>query len=336
MFVTDMRCVGLAKYKQIQTLTVILALLSGCVSMPENGPESAMPTLNSDALSVCTPLQTTDFAFTSTADGDSEIYLYEASTASIVKITDNEMQDHWATWSQDGRMLAFQSLRDENREIYIKVMPDGDAVNMSQNEEQDLVPSWSPNNNYVVYYSSRDVPWSGEGPIEGNLYVMRVQGSVVGRIQTEPFFSPSMIAWSPDSAMLFYARFAVGKQGVYSLDLTTGEETALLALQGKFPGVASANPAAGTVDYYVEQDGRVVIYQLSLADGFSRKLTPDEGKHYYANWSPDRSALLVTSAQDAAGQLYDIRCIAADGSYDVPVIDDEADARSAAWRPGIY
>jgi Tol biopolymer transport system component len=186
-----------------------------------------------------------------------------------------------------------------------------------------------------VYYSSRDLPWSGEGAIGGHLYVMRVQGSVVGRIQTAPFFSPSLIAWSPDSTMLFYARFDSDKKGIYSLDLRTGEETALLALENLYPGVATANPVEGTVDYYVEQDGHVDIFQLSLAEGFSRKLTSGEGKHYYANWSPDRSALLVTSAQDEAGQLYDIRCIAADGSYDVPVIDDATDARSAAWRPKI-
>jgi len=315
---------------------LILALLSGCATGGDISADGAMPALNSEAISVCTPLQTTDFAFTSMADGDNEIYLYEAITGALAKVTDNDTQDHWATWSQDGRMLAFQSMRDENREIYAKVLPIGDAANVSQNEEQDLVPSWSPNNNYVVYYSSRDLPWSGEGPIGGHLYVMRVQGSVVGRIQTEPFFSPSMIAWSPDSTTLFYARFGAGKQGIYSLDLTTGEETALLALDGKYPGVATANPAEGTVDYYVEQDGEVDIYQLSLADGYSRKLTPEGGKHYYASWSPDRSALLVTSAQDAAGQLYDIRCIAADGSYDVAVINDAADARSAAWRPGIY
>lgn len=313
----------------------ILALLSGCATTVENVADSALPSLNAEALSVCTPLQTTDFAFTSAADGDSEIYLYHARTGAIEKITENDSQDHWATWSHDGRMLAFHSLRDENREIYIKVLPDGDPVNTSQNDEQDLVPSWSPNNNYIVYYSSRDLPWSGEGAIGGHLYVMRVQGSILGRIQTEPFFSPSLIAWSPDSTMLFYARFAADKKGIYSLDLKTGEEAPLLALEDLYPGVASANPAAGTVDYYVEQDGVVDIYQLSLADGFSRKLTSGEGKHYYANWSPDRSALLVTSAQDEAGQLYDIRCVAADGSYDVPVINDASDARSAVWRPTI-
>ena len=42
--------------------------------------------------------------------------------------------------------------------------------------------------------------WDGVGPIRGHLYVMRVQGSVLGRIQTELFASPSMVAWSPDSS----------------------------------------------------------------------------------------------------------------------------------------
>lgn len=310
-------------------------VLAGCATGSGGAVSSAIPALNMTALAVCEPLQTTDFAFTSSADGDGDIYLYQASTASIVKITDNDVQDHWATWSQDGRMLAFHSLRDGNREIYAKVLPDGAAANMSQNEEQDLLPSWSPNGNYVVYYSSRDVPWSGEGPIGGNLYVMRVQGSVVGRIQTDEFVSPSAIAWSPQSTTLFYARYETSKEGIYALDLTTGEETAMLALQGKLPGIASVNPVEGTVDYYVEEGDVVDIYQLSLANGISQKLTPGVGRHYYAAWSPDRSALLVTSAQDEEGENYDIRCMAADGSYDVPVIDDLSDARSAAWRPGI-
>jgi TolB protein len=325
----------LTKNQQIQLLAIISTALAGCATGGGVAPSSAMPALNMAALAVCEPLQTTDFAFTSSADGDGEIYLYEARTASIVKITDNDAQDHWATWSQDGRMLAFHSLRDGNREIYAKVLPDGVAVNMSQNEEQDLLPSWSPNGKYVVYYSSRNVIWSGVGPIGGNLYVMRVQGSIVGRIETDPFVSPSAIAWSVESTTLFYARYGAGKEGIYALDLKTGEETAMLALEGKLPGIASVNPAPGTVDYYVDKDGVVDIYQLSLADGISRRLTPGVGKHFYAAWSPDRSALLVTSAQDEAGENYDIRCMAADGSYDVAVINDLSDARSAAWRPRL-
>ncbi len=322
------------KLTEKQLVVATFAFLGGCATSGDLPPDSAIPALNADSLQVCGSLRRYDFVFTSSADGDRDIYQFQARTASIRKLTDNDVEDHWPSWSPDGRMIAYQSQPEGNREIYIQVLPEGVPVNSSQHEEQDLVPSWSPNGEYIVYYSSRDTEWDGTGPIKGQLYVMRVQGSFVGKIQTDQFASPSMIAWSPDSASLFYARYGAGKEGIYQLDLQTGEETALLALQGKYPGVASTNPAAGTVDYYVNVDNEVVIYQLSLADGTSRRLTPVGGLHYYAHWSPDRRDLLVTSAQDATGQAYDIRCIAADGSYNVAVIDDLSDARSAAWRPG--
>ena len=321
------------EFKEKQAVAVTCALLGGCATSVDLAPDSAIPGLNAESLQICGSLQRYDFAFTSTAGGDRDIYLFDAQTATISNVTDNDVEDHWPTWSNDGRMIAYQSLADGNREIFIKVLPAGVPVNSSQNEEQDLVPSWSPNGQYIVYYSSRVTGWGGTGPIGGHLYVMRVQGSVVGRIQTDAFASPTMIAWSPDSTMLFYARYGDGKEGLYQLDLRSGEETALLALDGKYPGIASANPAAGTVDYYVNVDDGVVIYQLSLGDGSSRPLTPKGGRYYYASWSPDRRDLLVTAARDTSGQSYDIRCIAADGSYDVAVIDDLSDARSAAWRP---
>ncbi len=319
-------------YKK-QLVIVTSALLGGCATSGDSVPDSAFPGLNAESLQICDSLQRHDFAFTSTAGGDRDIYLFDAQTATIQRLTDNDAEDHWPTWSQDGRMLAYQSLVDGNREIYIRVLPDGAPVNASQNDEQDLVPSWSPNNQYIVYYSSRGTDWDGTGPIGGQLYVMRVQGSVTGMIQSEPFASPSMIAWSSDSSTLFYARYGSGKEGIYQMDLRTGEEIALFALDGRYPGVASTNPAPGTVDYYVNVDDGVIIYQLSLADGTSRRLTPSAGLHYYAHWSPDRRDLLVTTAQDVTGQAYDIRCIAADGSYDVAVINDLSDARSAVWRP---
>ena len=325
--------IGFMKNHEKQMVVLTYAVLAGCATSGDSVPDSAIPGLNAESLQVCDSLQRYDFAFTSLADGDRDIYLFDAQTATIDRLTDNDAEDHWPTWSQDGRMLAYQSLIDGNREVYIQVLPAGEPVNSSQHEDEDLVPSWSPNGQYIVYYSSRGTDWDGTGPIGGHLHVMRVQGSIVGRIQTEVFASPSMIAWSPDSTALFYARYGAGKEGIYQLDLKTGEETALLALEGKYPGVASTNPAAGTVDYYVDMDDGIVIYQLSLADGRSRRLTPESGMYYYANWSPDRRDLLVTAARDAGSPSYDIRCIAADGSYDVAVINDASDARSAVWRP---
>jgi TolB protein len=326
---------ALTKRQQKQLFGLLAVVCGGCAASGDARPGGGtLPALNKAAPSVCAPLRQSDFAFTSAADGDSEIYLYRAASASIVRISANDVQDHWASWSPDGRMLAFQSLRDGNREVYIRNLATDTPVNVSQNDAQDLLPSWSPNGEYIAYFSSRDIPWSGTGPIGGFIYVMRVQGAVTGRLQTAPFASPSAVTWSADSKTMYFARYAPDTPGIYALDLHSGVETALLILDGKSPGIASANPVPGTIDYYVEHDGAVDIYQLSLDDGTSRRLTPGNGHHYYVSWSPDRSALLTTSARDKQGRVYDIRCIAADGSYDVAVIDDASDARAAAWRPG--
>ena len=147
------------KLKQKQTVIVSCALLGGCATSGDSAPDSAIPGLNAEALQVCDSLQRYDFAFTSTAAGDRDIYLFDAQTASIDRLTDNDAEDHWPSWSPDGRMLAYQSLVDGNREIYIRVLPGGEPVNASQHDEQDLVPSWSPNGQYIVYYSSRGTDW---------------------------------------------------------------------------------------------------------------------------------------------------------------------------------
>jgi TolB protein len=323
------------KRQQKQLFGLLAVVCCGCAASTDKRPGSgAPPALNEAALSICAPLTRSDFAFTSAADGDSEIYLYQAATASVIRITDNEAQDHWASWSPDGRMLAFESQRDGNFEVYIRNFATDLPVNVSQNDAQDLLPSWSPNKEYIAYFSSRNIPWSGDGPMGGFIYVMRVQGAVTGRLRMAPLGSTSAITWSADSKTMFFARYAPDNPGIYVLDLESGVESLLLAVDGKSPGIASANPAPGTVDYYMEHDGKVDIYQLSFEDGVSRRLTPGDGKHYYASWSPDRSVLLTTSARDEDGRVYNIRCIAADGSFDVVVIDGVSDSRSAAWRPG--
>ena len=323
------------KRQQKQLFGLLSVVCCGCVASGDARLDGGfLPSLNEAALSACAPLTRSDFAFTSTADGASDIYLYQAAAASVIKVTDSDFQDNWVSWSADGRMFAFQSLRDGNREIYIRNLATDIPVNVSQNEGQDLLPSWSPNNEYIAYFSSRDIPWSGNGLIEGFIYVMRVQGAITGRVRPAPLASPSAVTWSADSKTMFFARYAPDIPGIYSLDLQRGVENPVLVIDGKSPGIASTNPAPGTIDYFVEQDGKVDIYQFSLEDGMSRRLTPGNGRHYYASWSPDRSALLTTSARDEPGRAYSIRCIAVDGSFDVVVIDNVSEAHNAAWRPG--
>jgi TolB protein len=273
-----------------------------------------------------------DFAFTSAADGDSEIYLYRARDRSIQQLTDNDAQDHWASWSPDGQALAFQSLRDGNREIYVRDMATGETRNITNNAEQDLLPAWSPNGARIAFASSRDKPWPLEGPLGGHNFLVDPDGSHVQRLETPDLFSTSGIAWAPDGRAIAYSRFGQGVEGIYLFEFGTGAERRVLTIEGAAPGVAAFSPVGDSILFYLESGVGSDLYTLSLADGQYAAITSD-GHHYYASWSADGAALLTTTAQPSNPNRFDINCISLDGAVNVPVIDDTSDARSASWRP---
>jgi TolB protein len=56
-------------------------------------------------------------AFTSTRDGNSEVYVMTATGSEVTNLTNHPESDFFPSWSSDGKRLAFVSERDGNREI---------------------------------------------------------------------------------------------------------------------------------------------------------------------------------------------------------------------------
>lgn len=81
--------------------------VAGCGGAEASTAADQGPDLNRHGISACQPAAAEDFAFTSQADGDSEIYLYEAKSGSIRKITDNAEQDLLPSCSPDGRQEIY-------------------------------------------------------------------------------------------------------------------------------------------------------------------------------------------------------------------------------------
>lgn len=291
------------------------------------------PALDDQAIPDCLPLLNTDFAFASSADGDSEIYLYHAGSRSIEKLTDNDVQDHWPSWSPDGSRLAYQSLRDGNREVYVLDLRLGETRNLTNNAGQDLLPSWSPDGEHIAFQSSRGRTWTGDGPLGGNIFLLSLSNGETRQLPIAPFESTSTILWAPDGRSIAYARFGTASAGLYIFDFDTRQERKLAV-----PGLGSVGVAAFSADglsllYYQEHANGADLFQLALAEGSTHQVPGEGGYHYYAAWSVDGDFLLTTSSQDETGQRYDIRCRTLDGSTNVNVIGDASDARSAAWRP---
>ena len=96
----------------------------------------------------------TKIVFTSTRDGNNEIYVMNAVDGSNqTRLTNNTDIDEFPAWSPDSTKIAFTS----NLDIYVMNAVDGsDQTNISNNAAFDSRPSWSPDGTKIAFTSTRD------------------------------------------------------------------------------------------------------------------------------------------------------------------------------------
>ena len=82
-------------------------------------------------------------AFSSTRDGNSEIYVMDIDGRNHVRLTYDPGTDEDPSWSPDGERIAFVSRRSGVRQIYVM---DSDGQNLVRLTEESVnsEPTWSP------------------------------------------------------------------------------------------------------------------------------------------------------------------------------------------------
>ena len=116
----------------VWTAVVSLAWLTGCDSDPskiESPPTTLREVAAQSTTTIAEPVADTTappatqappetIAFTSTQDGNTDIYLMDVTTGDTQRLTAHPAEDYWPTWSPDGAQIAFASDRDGDFELF--------------------------------------------------------------------------------------------------------------------------------------------------------------------------------------------------------------------------
>ncbi len=129
--------------------------------------------------------------FTSTRDGNSEVYMMNPDGSEQVNLTQHRASDYGAVWSPNGKQILFVSDRQGTRVRDLYLM-DADGSNVRRVFKRKIAaqrrsPAWSPDGKQFVYISTDRIR------IKSSLYL-----GTFGEEDAENLPYGGSPAWSPD------------------------------------------------------------------------------------------------------------------------------------------
>lgn len=150
------------------------------------------------------------FAFSSTHEGNQEIYTARADGSDLIRLTQNPGYDAHPCWSPDGKTIAFATDRWDGLEL-ATVRPDGTGLaRLTRSPGLDDYPAYSPDGRRLAFVSNRD------GQFE--VYLAGADGSDPANLSQHPH-RDSFPAWTPDGSGVTFVSNRDGGFDIYTQGL---------------------------------------------------------------------------------------------------------------------
>ena len=191
------------------------------------------PPLFQDGLAAFSP-DGSKIAFTSTRDGDPEIFVMNRDGTGVTQLThDNVHEDLGPEWSPDGEKIAFKRNRLRTLESDIVVMDaDGTGVHQitdSSSRRYGRFPAWSPDGSKIAFVGEGEPYWSGDPEI----FVMNRDGTGVTQLTQDDDHTDFGPVWSPDGNKIAFISDRYGDDEIFVMN-ADGSNVVSLGQQG-FP-----------------------------------------------------------------------------------------------------
>ena len=310
-------------------------------SPPASGPVPSLPLPPVESLT-CSPCK--KITFSSTRDGNDEIYSVNADGTDLTRLTDDDSNDREPTWSPDGLRIAFTSDRESDGESGALQAPDLYVMDADGSNVERLTfskggdwpavgvsrPTWAPDGSRITFETL------SEG--SANLWEVPAEGGHPRLLFSSPGFD-GQPAWSPDGTRLALISDWFAYDIVSDIFLINADGSGFTAITDGniFDQTDYEDPAwshdGGTIALTVSR--RVGTFEyitwLGLMNASGSDLTPLitpggtslEGAGVATpSWSPDGSMIAYTSCNDGR---CDVAWIKADRSARGTVIENGRD-----------
>ncbi|MCE2416670.1 PD40 domain-containing protein [Candidatus Poribacteria bacterium] len=158
--------------------------------------------------------ETPKIAFTSSRDGNRDIYLMNPDGTQQVKITNHRARDGMSAWSPTGEQILFSSDRNKQELHWDIYLMDADGSNVQAvfaKSADRSQPAWSPDGKQIAY--TRREP-------SGNfIYISTIDGK-----QEEKVAIGGCPTWSPDGTEIAFVSGAPERSHISILNLGTRKQ----------------------------------------------------------------------------------------------------------------
>jgi len=238
-------------------------------------------------------------AFTSSRDGNQEIYVLDLKRKSETRLTRKQAADRYPAWSPDGHKIAFTSERAgaDNTDIFIMNRDGTGVMQLTHNKAADLTPAWSPGGSKVAFVSNRD---------ERNLevYTINTDGSKLTMITDDEIYGNKMRVRWPAQDKLQFQMFASSEQEFYSFDLKTKQ------YQPSGLGIAEAaiSPDEKTILFVKRANELRQIFSLNIVTLKKAQITfSTSGENRHPVWATNGAAIFFVSDRDGQNEIYKMK-----------------------------
>ena len=230
----------------------------------------------------------TKIAFTSTRDGNAEIYVMDGDGRNPRRVTVNPSVDRHPAWSPDGKKIAFVSNRNNVNKDHMQIwVIDADGKNPIRltNGLRDVYPDWSLDGTKIVY-DTHLVP-EDHNLAPGGITVMDADGNNKRLVKNARGVHPT---WSPDGKRIAFISTVDVINHVFVMDADGRNRTQLT-----HDFVRKRLPSWSHDGKRIAYSGDNVIWVVDSDGENQRQLTWHVAAEEHPTWSPDSESIAFTS-----------------------------------------